>query len=296
MRRLWITRHKAMAASGAKMKVYIEDYENGDTYIQNTLCRKLGVLKNNQKKHFAIGEEAARVYVAADKLSRDAFCEFVTIPEGQEDVFLSGRNHFQPFAGNPFRFDGVEDAETLENRKRGNKRGKGLLIAAIIVGILAGAGIGVAVSASLLKKTPVREAALYSCRGMQIVMDESFAEQSAPGFAASFVNAETAVRVMREDFSLQEGLEGLTLEEYKDQIFANNGFEASFLREQEADRICFAYTWSDPGTGDRYAFYNVLMKGPDAFWLVQFSAPQEDAADREPVFRQWAGTITFTDR
>lgn len=106
MRRLWITRHDAKPEKKAKVKVYIEDADSGKTKIGGCFCRLLGEVENDQVKRFNIGYESAKVFVLSEKAVKPAF---VRIGEGEEDVFLEGRIHRDAAAGNPFRFEGVEE-------------------------------------------------------------------------------------------------------------------------------------------------------------------------------------------
>ena len=145
MRNLTITRQKSFVASLAKMKVYIEDPEANELEINGVGCRKLGILKNGETATFPIGDQAAKVFVIADKVSRGFCCDYYPITAGTENVVLTGKNKFHPGAGNPFRFDGVTDPEVLENRKKGN--GKGIVI--LIVSALTGAVVGLLLSMSM---------------------------------------------------------------------------------------------------------------------------------------------------
>lgn len=294
MRRLWITRHKAMAASAVKMKVYIEDPENGDTEINDCLCRKLGELKNDQQKHFNIGSDAAKVFVVAGKLSRNLYNEYVEIPEGEEDVFLSGRNYLNPGAGNPFRFDGVEEEDVLENRRKVNGRGRIILIVAIILGILAGGAIGVAASSALIGNMPPAAAAAVNvrCQELQITLTEEFTQSAAPGYTACYAAEDTAVFLLREDFEAMEGFGDLTLEEYGAMILANNHLDGVNL-ETEDGLTVFARVITDEHTGIPYYYYCGLYKGGDAFWMVQITTQAEGASEKIPQFRQWLGSVVL---
>jgi hypothetical protein len=73
--------------------------------INNVPCRKLGELKNGEEKTFVIGENSAKVFVIADTLSRNYCNEYYQLPDGQDDILLSGKNNFNPASGNAFRFD-----------------------------------------------------------------------------------------------------------------------------------------------------------------------------------------------
>lgn len=293
MRRLWITRRKATAASLAKMKVYIEDPENGDTLINGFPCRKLGDLKNGQKVSFSIGEEAARLFVVADTLSRNLYNEFTEIPAGEEDVVLTGKNVLQPFSGNPFRFDNVSEKATLENRRQVGRRGTKLMIAAIAVGILAGVCIGLAVASSAFSVT--EEPKIFGVEEMQITLTDAFEERSAEGYAACYSAGDTAVFVLREDMDQMKPYGSLSLDAYGAMILANNGFDQSVQLQEENGLTTFKCIRRKPETGEEYYYYCGLFRSPDAYWLVQITTMDQNAEERISLFRQWLMSIQFEE-
>ena len=148
MRNLTIKRKKKFVACLGKMKVYIEDYQSNELIINGVHCRKLGDLKNGEEKTFVIGENAAKVFVIADTLSKDYCTEFYRISEGQDDILLTGENYFNPANGNAFRFDNNDSEEVLAARKKGNKKGAAILVIAIIIGFI----VGFAISSRILFK------------------------------------------------------------------------------------------------------------------------------------------------
>ncbi len=138
MRKLTIKRQKSFVGCLVKAKVYIEDTVAPETEINGVPCRKLGDLKSGEEKSFEITNSGAKLFVIADQMSKNFCNEFVNIPEGEEDVYFSGKNYFNPLSGNPFRFDGVTDEETLQNRKENVKKGGPILAVCIAVGFVAG--------------------------------------------------------------------------------------------------------------------------------------------------------------
>lgn len=295
MRRLWITRHKAAAARFAKMKVYMEDPENGDTDINGHLCRKLGELKNDQQKHFAIGSDEAKIFVVADKRSRNLRNGFVRIPEGEDDVFLAGRNYRKPGAGTYFRFDGVTEETVGKNRAAGRRKGRGLLITAIIVGILVCVLAGAAVSKAMPGNAPTTvEPQTFACRDLQITLTEEFLQTDANGYTACYSAGDTAVFLLREEFAAMEGFAELSLEDYGSRILANNGLAETVTLEEENGLTTFDWVTTDPETGTAFYYYCGLYKGPDAFWMVQVTAVEEKAAQALPQFRQWLESVTVS--
>ncbi len=142
MRNLTIKRNKAFAGCAVKAKVYIEDATSTEITISGVPCRKLGDLKNGEEKTFEIGEEAAKVFVIFGKSSKDWCNDFYPLPEGTEDVYLTGQNKLNPANGNAFLFDNNDSPEVAEARQQGKKKGSALLIVAVAVGVVLGAVLG----------------------------------------------------------------------------------------------------------------------------------------------------------
>lgn len=142
MRNLTIKREKTFVACLGKFKVYIEDIKSNELTIKGTPCRKLGELKNGQESTFTIDDTEAKIFVIADKMSKEYCNEMYKIPAGTEDIYLSGKPKFSLSAGNAFRFNNNTDFEALENRNEGKKKGSNVLLIAIIVGFIIGLMIG----------------------------------------------------------------------------------------------------------------------------------------------------------
>ena len=125
------------------MKIYIEDATANDIVISNVPCRKLGELKNGEEKTFAIEENEAKIFVIADKMSKEYCNEMYKLPKGSENIYLSGRPRFNLSSGNAFRFNDNQDDEAIENRNAGKEKGKKVLLTAIIIGFIIGFMIGI---------------------------------------------------------------------------------------------------------------------------------------------------------
>lgn len=295
MRRLWITRRKATAACLAKMKVYIEDPE-GDTLINGFPCRKLGDLKNGQKVSFSIGEEAARVFVVADTLSRNLYNEFVEIPAGEEDVVLTGRNVLRPFSGNPFHFDNVSSETVLENRKKVSRRGTKTMVVAIAAGVLAGVCFGIAAVSSALSDLPVTvEDKTFAVGEMQITLTEAFEETEVEGYTACYSAGDTAVFVLREDMEQMKPYGNLSLDAYGAMILANNGFDQGVQLQEEEGLVTFDCLLLTPVSGEEYYYYCGLFQSRDAYWMVQITTTADNPEDMVPQFRQWLMSVQFAE-
>lgn len=283
MRNLTIKRHKSFVASLGTMKVYIEDPE-GDLQINGVNCRKLGNLKNGQEVTFSISEQAAKLFVIADKLSKNYCSESLQLPAGTEDISLSGKNHYNPFAGNPFYFDGVADEQTIANRKNGKKKGTVVLIAAVVVGLL----VGILGSLDF-----AAEPKTFTTAGMQITLTDEFRESKQEGFTMCYGSKDMAVFVIKEVFALAEGFEKYTVEEYGDLLLQANGMTGIVQIQRDGDLLFFEFSDTNPDSGEKFHYICYFFKASDAFWSIQFATHTEDLATQRPAIIDYAKSIQF---
>lgn len=267
-----------------KMKIYIEDPLKPDMTVNETPCRKLGVLKNGEAAVFEIGENEAKVFVIADKASKGFCSDFYQLPSGCEDIALTGENKFNPFAGNPFRFDGNLNPEALNNRKKGAKKGKIIFIAALIVGFI----IGLAAAMGSGEAKPKE----FSHDGMTITLTDEFRKTEAEGFSACYESPEAAVLVIKESFDPAGGYGEYTVEDYGELVLQNNT-DISAEIQNDSGLTYFVYTAAVPETDDTYFHFAALYKSDDAFWIVEFAAPQENAESYAGQFAEWAKSVKF---
>lgn len=287
MRNLTIKREKSFVGSLAKMKVYIEDPTSNEMRINDVPCRKIGDLKNGETKTFQIDEQTLKVYVIADKLSKNYCNEFYQLPAGQEDVFLSGKNKFNPANGNAFRFDNNESEENIANCKRGTR--KGLLI--LIIAAIIGAVVGYSITSGLFSdKTP--DAKDFSSNGMSISLTDEFIKTDVENYTVAYDSKNVAVFALKEAFALAEGFQNYTLEQYGNLILRNNNLSASEL--QNLDGLTeFEYEFTNPNTKDTYTYFSFVYKADDAFWLVQFATLTENVDEYRAQILEWAKTVSF---
>lgn len=289
MRNLIIKRNKTFVGCAMSLKVYVEDAMSTEIKINGVSCRKLGTIKNGEEKSFLIDNEAVKVFVIADKLSKDYCNEFYKVPEGQEDIYISGKCKYNPANGNAFRFDGVTDEEVLANRKKGNKKGLIVLVIALVVGMLAGAIPGLSGVFDNVKVT----AEQFTVDNMQITLTNEFTTESYQGYNGVFASKEVAVFVLKEDFSLLENFEDYTLQQYGELVIDNNGLTGS-VELNEVEGICyFDYEYNNTEENTTYYYMSTLFKSDDAFWIIQFAVPAEDAEKYLPQLIEWAKTVTF---
>lgn len=286
MRNLTIKRIKSFVACLVKLKIYIEDPVSSDIAINNIPCRKLGELKNGEEKTFEIGEQAAKVFVIADKLSKNYCNEYYQLYEGELDIVLTGRNKFNPAGGNAFRFDNNDSAEVKANRKKGTTIGLIVLIAAIVVGAVVGDLIGKGVTIKTV------EPKTFSSDKMSITLTEEFEKNDMEGFTVAYGSKDVAVFAIKESFSLQEDAESLTLKEYANLVIEKNNRDAT-VKEKDG-LTCFEFDYLNPETKETYRYFAYVYKSEDAFWLVQFAVLKENSDTYEEKIGEWAKSVEFS--
>lgn len=287
MRNLTIKREKSFVGCLAKMKIYIEDPTSTEIHINNTPCRKIGDLKNGEEKIFQIDEQEVKIYVIADKLSKNYCNEFYQLSAGQEDVFLSGKNKFNPANGSAFRFDNNESEESIANRKRGTR--KGLLI--LIVAAIVGAVVGYSITSNLFSnKTP--DPKDFSSNGMTITLTDEFVKTDVENYTVAYDSKNVAVFALKEAFTLAEGFQDYTLEQYGNLVLQNNNLSSSKMQNLEG-LTEFEYEFTNPDTKDTYKYFSFVYKSNDAFWLVQFATLTENVDECSSKIIEWAKTISF---
>ena len=121
--------------------------------------------------------------------------------------------------------------------------------------------------------------------GFSILLTDKFTEeQSQMGFDAYFVADFCGVCVLKEEFTLEEGLAEKSLEEYTASVIANNGHTG--ITPQTKGGLWF-YERTNAGSYARSYCY----KGSDAFWIVQFLCNPSDAQTLGDTFYLWAQSV-----
>ncbi|MBQ7799878.1 MAG: hypothetical protein IJ370_05245 [Oscillospiraceae bacterium] len=296
MRNLTIKRAKSFVACLAKMKVYIEDAAAGELNINGVPCRKLGELKNGEQKTFEIGEQAARVYMIVDTVSKDYCNDYYSLEFGQDDVFLSGKNKFNPASGNAFRFDNNHSEGIEENRKKGTKKGLVVLLVAAAIGVAIGMGSVLSIFSNLFSDKPPAPKT-FSAEGMSITLTDEFTEVDTEGlknFTTAYETRDVAVLVLKEnDNMFADGMENYTVDDYGEMVLLSSNLSSSEIKHNDG-LTYFTYTGQNADTNISYNYYAYIYKNGNNFWLIQFATAEEHAEKYSQQFFEWAKTVRFS--
>ena len=293
MRNLTIKREKSFVACMATMRVYIEDASSTELIINNVSCRKLGDLKNGEEKTFVIGETAAKVFVIADMMSKDYCSELYQLPEGEEDIYLTGKNEYNLAAGNAFRFKQNSSIEALANRKRGKKKGGVVMIVALIVGVIAGLLIGFV--PRMISEAERQKPKDFGTADVRITLTQGFEREEDAAYSwahAYYYSSDVEVILEKEPISFVNSLKDYSLEQYAQLVLQNNDITSELI---DQDGLLYCKFESTDDNGLVYYTYMYFYKSNNAFWRVRFCTPSEKLGKYDELIPEWAGSVTFTD-
>ena len=133
----------------------------------------------------------------------------------------------------------------------------------------------------------------YTCDNMSITLTDGFKETTYPGFTACYDSADVAVFCIKEPFSMAEGVEDLTLDEYADLTLKANATQNPTLHEFDGIPM-MKYTYHNEETGVTYAYISAMYKSGDAFWAIQFACAVDIYDENEATFIKWAKSVVFS--
>lgn len=288
MRKLTIKRQKKFTGCLGKMKVYIEDTSGNGVLICDTPCKFLGTLKNGEEKTFEISEAAAKVFVIAGAASQKYCNDYYKLPEGGEDVYLTGKNVYSPMSGNPFRFDGVTDEEVLRNRKKSSGRGAVITAVCVVIGFI----IGLFASGAFSEKYVTPET--FECKDFSITLTEDFVNDTDLAeemeYYAVFDSRDIAVLVLRDEFEYLEGTGVESALDYCELLCELSEIPDAEVKE-ERGVLHFDYTDTQDGVTDYY--FTAVLESSDSYWVFQFFVEEELYPEFEDRFFEWAGSVVF---
>ena len=137
--------------------------------------------------------------------------------------------------------------------------------------------------------TPVDPADLgapqtFSKAGITLHLTDKFKEeQSERGFDAYYTTDYCGVVVLKEPFTLEEGLAERPLEQYIKNVIQNNGHEN--IEPQTADGLWYYVNYNN---SSYRCVYSYAYKGTDAFYVVQYIINTVDEETLKPVIHDWA--------
>lgn len=281
MRKVYLTRDKSFVGCAGRLNVYVEDYNASELTIAGIPCRFVCKVKNGETVSFDIGDEAVKVVVIADKLSKDMCNDYYQIPAGVGDVEIGGKCTYNPGAGNPFRFHGVTDEHALANRKRSNKKG----IITTIVAILIGVAIGLVMNMDTLFERPKD----FISDDFQITLTTRFTEDYEDGIYY-FGAGDCTVAVFMYNYNEFAQITDMTEQEFLN-FLKNYGKFAASSQIKEESGMKVVEEEAESVDGNIRKFLSVFIKGDEKFYIFEFVCDPDDYSEYRAQFIEWANSI-----
>ncbi len=133
----------------------------------------------------------------------------------------------------------------------------------------------------------------FSSSGMTVTLTTAFRENTQAGYTVCYESSEVAVFILKESFSIQPGVENLTLDEYADLVRQSNASKSPSAIAKQDGFHTMEYDFLNEQENKTYSYYCTMFKGPDAFWLIQFACEEGDYDSYKETFLGWAKTVTF---
>jgi len=278
MRTVYLTRDKSFVGCLGKLNVYVEDSNASEITIAGIPCRFVCKVKNGETVSFQIGDDAVKVVVIADKLSKDMCNDYYQIPAGAGDVEIGGKCSYNPGAGNPFRFHGVTDEEALANRKRSNKKGIITTVIAVIVGMI----IGFAMNMDVLFEKPKQ----FTSDAFEITLTTAFSDKYEDGIHY-FGSREVSVAIYTYNFNEYAQITSMSEQEFLNLLKDSGHFDISSQMKTESG-LLIVEEKAESNQGDIRSYLTVFIKDDEAFYLVEFGCETEKYQENRAQFLEWA--------
>lgn len=293
MRNLTITRRKSFVDSFKTMNVFIEDSARDEVTVNNTLCRKIGELKNGETITVPIKEDAAKIYVISGKGDSFYHNACYRLKSGTEDVTLTGQNKFSPSFGKLFCFDGSGFAI---DRRPTQINYKNIFIVLAFIALVA-AIIFVFTYTGIWNKM-VRRYETFKINNMYITLTNQFQKVDNDEYDLYCRDDNVEVFANKVSFSAPENkdrIAHLSIEEYAKLVCQKEGYDESSL-EISDDLVLYRCEAIEKSSGQRYAYYTYIYQEPTAFWHVKFVAKADYIKENENEINTYAKSVVFSNQ
>lgn len=133
----------------------------------------------------------------------------------------------------------------------------------------------------------------FSKEGITLTLSTAFRETAYEGYTVCYDSPEVAVFVLKEPFSLAEGFEDLTLEQYAELVHQNNASKSPAEIAVLDGITTMEYSFFNESKNTTFKYFATMFKGPDAFWLVQFACAEDNYEENKDSFLTWAKSVSF---
>ncbi len=277
MRKVYLTREKSFVASLGMLRVLIEDSEYGDVKIDGTSCRVAAYVGNGETVSFDIGNEATKIYVIADKLSKGYCSDYYPVPEGDTDIEISGKCKYNPALGNPFRFNGVTDETVLKSRKKAGLKAIIPIAIAVVIGIAIGF-----ISNYERPKT-------FTSDDFEISLTTAFRESIEDG-TYYLGSKDCSVAVYEFDFGEYAYIKDKSDTEFLE-VLKESDFFAKDAKIANVEGMAVVEDEAESNAGDIRSYFTLFIKDGEAYYLFEFGCEVDEYEKHRADFIEWAKSV-----
>ncbi len=132
----------------------------------------------------------------------------------------------------------------------------------------------------------------FNADGLTITLTEGFTQSELNGMTC-FDSSKAAVFIVKEAFTLLEGLEDYTIDEYAELVMASNESKNPALSKKDDGTPVMEFDFYNEEEKATYDYYCVMLKSSEAFYLVQFACLKENYEVYKPYFEAWSASIKY---
>lgn len=133
----------------------------------------------------------------------------------------------------------------------------------------------------------------FSSDGLTVTLTDEFKKNTVGGYTVCYATSDVAVFALKEPFSLLEGLDELSLDDYAQLVLNANASKGATEISKKDGLTSMEYDFLNEAEDQLYSYYCAMFKSGDAFWLVQFACKAEDYDEHRATFVNWAKTVSF---
>lgn len=131
----------------------------------------------------------------------------------------------------------------------------------------------------------------FSKAGASITLTNFFVEKEYVTMTAYYESPQMIVTLLREEFTMLDGLEDWTLAYYAEKTIEVNRLTGATVSFSEDGYASFEYV--KEVSGNSYSYFATCHKTENSFWLIQFGTLSKNYAKLYDTILEYAGTITF---
>jgi len=131
---------------------------------------------------------------------------------------------------------------------------------------------------------------VFDKNDFKITLTDSFKEDSYEGFNYYFISSKSALTVLKESFTDLEQINlnsDSSLDDYATAVLKANNKNIEVKKETNFYYFTYDATIND----NKYYYLSAIVKGKDAFWLINFFGMYNDKDTLETEFLKYAKTI-----